>query len=38
VEFLVTRGYTVVAPTRRGRGESTGTYVEGCGRHRRMLF
>jgi pimeloyl-ACP methyl ester carboxylesterase len=30
VQYLVTRGYTVVAPMRRGRGESTGTYVEEC--------
>jgi len=30
VQFLVTRGYAVVAPMRRGRGDSTGTYVEEC--------
>ncbi len=30
VQFLVSRGYTVVAPLRRGRGDSTGTYVEEC--------
>lgn len=30
VQFFVSRGYTVVAPMRRGRGESTGTYVEEC--------
>ena len=30
VQYLVTRGYTLVAPMRRGRGESTGTYVEEC--------
>jgi dienelactone hydrolase len=30
VQFLVSRGYTVVAPMRRGRGESTGKYVEEC--------
>jgi len=30
IEFLVRRGYTVVQPTRRGLGESTGTFVEEC--------
>jgi pimeloyl-ACP methyl ester carboxylesterase len=30
VQFFVSRGYTVVAPMRRGRGESTGAYVEEC--------
>ena len=30
VQYFVQRGYTVVAPMRRGRGESTGTYVEEC--------
>ena len=30
IQFFVSRGYTVVAPMRRGRGESTGTYVEEC--------
>jgi len=30
VQFLLARGYTVVAPMRRGRGESTGTQVEEC--------
>jgi pimeloyl-ACP methyl ester carboxylesterase len=30
INYFVSRGYTVVAPTRRGRGESTGTYVEEC--------
>ena len=30
VQFFLSRGYTVVAPMRRGRGESTGTYVEEC--------
>jgi pimeloyl-ACP methyl ester carboxylesterase len=30
VRFFVSRGYTLVAPKRRGRGESTGTYVEEC--------
>lgn len=30
LRFLVSRGYTVVVPQRRGRGESTGTYVEEC--------
>ena len=30
VQFLLSRGYTVVAPMRRGRGESTGTQVEEC--------
>jgi pimeloyl-ACP methyl ester carboxylesterase len=30
VRFFVSRGYTFVAPQRRGRGESGGTYVEEC--------
>ena len=30
LRFFVSRGYTLVAPFRRGRGESTGTYVEEC--------
>lgn len=30
VRFFVSRGYTFVAPMRRGRGESSGTYVEEC--------
>lgn len=30
VRFFVSRGYTLVAPQRRGRGESGGTYVEEC--------
>jgi pimeloyl-ACP methyl ester carboxylesterase len=30
VQFFVSHGYTVVAPMRRGRGESTGNYVEEC--------
>ena len=30
VRFFVSRGYTLVAPMRRGRGESSGTYVEEC--------
>ena len=30
VRFFVTRGYTLVVPQRRGRGESSGTYVEEC--------
>ena len=30
INFFVTRGYTVVAPMRRGRAESSGTYVEEC--------
>ena len=30
INFFVSRGYTLVAPMRRGRGESTGTYVEEC--------
>jgi len=30
IRFFVSRGYTLVAPSRRGRGESTGTYVEEC--------
>lgn len=31
VEFFVSRGYTFVAPARRGRGESGGRYGEECG-------
>lgn len=30
IQFFVSRGYTVVAPMRRGRGESGGHYVEEC--------
>jgi dienelactone hydrolase len=30
ITFFVSRGYTLVAPMRRGRGESSGTYVEEC--------
>lgn len=30
INFFVSRGYTVVAPMRRGRNESSGTYVEEC--------
>ena len=30
VRYFVARGYTVVAPSRRGRNESTGHYVEEC--------
>jgi pimeloyl-ACP methyl ester carboxylesterase len=30
IRFFVSRGYTLVAPSRRGRGESTGIYVEEC--------
>jgi pimeloyl-ACP methyl ester carboxylesterase len=30
ISFFVSRGYTVVAPMRRGRAESSGTYVEEC--------
>lgn len=30
IRFFVSRGYTVVAPMRRGRAESSGTYVEEC--------
>ena len=30
IEYFVRRGYTVVQPTRRGLGESTGTFVEEC--------
>jgi pimeloyl-ACP methyl ester carboxylesterase len=30
IRFFVSRGYTLVAPLRRGRSESTGTYVEEC--------
>jgi pimeloyl-ACP methyl ester carboxylesterase len=31
VQFFVSRGYTLVAPMRRGRGESGGAYREECG-------
>lgn len=30
LEFLLERGFTVVVPMRRGRGESGGTYIEEC--------
>jgi pimeloyl-ACP methyl ester carboxylesterase len=30
LQFLLARGYSVVAAIRRGRGPSTGTYVEEC--------
>ena len=30
LRFFLSRGYTVVAPMRRGRGESSGAYVEEC--------
>jgi pimeloyl-ACP methyl ester carboxylesterase len=30
ITFFVSRGYTLVAPMRRGRAESSGTYVEEC--------
>ncbi len=30
IDFLLGRGITVVVPLRRGRAESTGTYVEEC--------
>jgi len=30
IRFFTSRGYTVVAPMRRGRAESSGTYVEEC--------
>lgn len=30
IQFFVERGYTFVFPMRRGRGASTGTYVEEC--------
>ena len=30
IRFFVSRGYTLVVPQRRGRGESSGTYVEEC--------
>ncbi len=30
IDFLLDRGLTVVVPLRRGRAESTGTYVEEC--------
>ena len=31
--YFTSRGYTLVAPLRRGRSESTGTYVEECSVH-----
>ncbi|MGZ8311657.1 MAG: alpha/beta hydrolase family protein [Allosphingosinicella sp.] len=31
-DFFLSRGYTLVVPMRRGRGESGGHYVEECGR------
>ena len=31
LQFFLTRGYTVVWPYRRGRGMSTGKYIEECG-------
>lgn len=33
IDFLLARGLTVVVPLRRGRAESTGTYVEECPYH-----
>ena len=33
VNFFLSRGYTVVAPLRRGRSESTGAFVEECFEH-----
>ena len=30
IQFFISRGYTLVVPFRRGRGDSTGTYVEEC--------
>jgi pimeloyl-ACP methyl ester carboxylesterase len=30
INYFVSRGYTLVAPMRRGRNESSGTYVEEC--------
>jgi pimeloyl-ACP methyl ester carboxylesterase len=30
VGFFLSRGYTIVWPFRRGRGQSTGTYIEEC--------
>jgi len=30
IRFFVSRGYTLVVPQRRGRGESSGTYIEEC--------
>jgi dienelactone hydrolase len=30
ISFFVSRGYTLVAPMRRGRNESSGTYIEEC--------
>jgi len=30
IRYFVSRGYTLVAPLRRGRNESSGTYVEEC--------
>lgn len=31
LQFFLSRGYTIVWPFRRGRGTSTGTYMEECG-------
>ena len=31
--YFLSRGYTLVAPMRRGRGDSTGDYVEECARN-----
>lgn len=31
--YFLSRGYTLVAPMRRGRGESTGAFVEECARN-----
>jgi dienelactone hydrolase len=30
IRFFTESGYAIVAPNRRGRGESTGTYIEEC--------
>ena len=30
INFFVSRGYTLIVPMRRGRNESSGTYVEEC--------
>ena len=31
LQFFISRGYTIVWPYRRGRGMSTGAYIEECG-------
>lgn len=36
IRYFLSRGYTLVAPMRRGRGESSGTYVEECSIYARL--